>query len=224
MNTELLINHLSNFVTEKRLQTFCKVLSNRTRYITIGLEEIFQSHNASAALRTCDCFGVQDVSVIENRNSFMPNPQVAMGSSKWLTIHSFNNSTESIKTLKENGYRIIATTPHQKAIELTDFDLTKGKAALLFGTELTGLSNEAFSLADEFVKIPMYGFTESFNISVSVAIILSNLTERLRSENINWHLSDQEKNEILLEWLKESIPSSDRIIKRFLSENPLADN
>jgi len=214
-----LINHLSDFVTNNRLETFHFVLGNRTRHITIVLEEIFQSHNASAVLRTCDCYGIQDVHVIENRNVFDPNPEIALGSSKWLTINSSKSTIESIKNLKEKGYRIVATVPQKDAVLLNNFDLNKGKTALLFGTELTGLTPEAISLADEFIKIPMYGFTESFNISVSVSIILSNLVERLKLSSIDWQLSTDEKNNILFEWLKESIHSSDKIIERYISQN-----
>jgi len=219
-----LIKYLSDFVTKNRLETFHNIIDNRTRYITIVLEDIFQSHNASAVLRTCDCFGIQDVHVIENRNIFNPNPEIALGSSKWLSIHSSKKTTDSIKGLKEKGYRIVATVPQKEAVFLNDFDLNKGKTALLFGTELTGLTQDAISMADEFIKIPMYGFTESFNVSVSVSIILSNLVERLKSTKIKWHLNHDEKNDILLEWLKESIQSSDKIIERFLSQNSSLNN
>jgi tRNA (guanosine-2'-O-)-methyltransferase len=224
MNNIHLIEHLSEFITENRLQTFHSVLKNRTRFLTVLLEEIYQPHNASAAMRTCDCFGIQDVHIIENRNAFNPNPEIAMGSSKWLSMNKNQSILDSIKNLKKNGYRIVATTPHHDAVFLNDFDLLKGKSALLFGTELTGLSEEAISMADEFIKIPMLGFTESFNISVSVAIILSNLVDRLRSSTISWELSLEEKNDILLQWLKESIQSSEKIIERYYSENNLLDN
>lgn len=219
-----LIEHLSGFITENRLQTFHSVLKNRTRFLTVLLEEIYQPHNASAAMRTCDCFGIQDVHIIENRNTFNPNPEIAMGSSKWLSINKNLSIIESIKNLKKNGYRIVATTPHHDAVFLNDFDLYKGKSALLFGTELTGLSKDALSMADEFIKIPMLGFTESFNISVSVAITLSNFVDRLRSSTIKWELTPEEKNEILLQWLKESIQSSEKIIERYYSDNNLLDN
>ncbi|OFX33879.1 MAG: hypothetical protein A2X08_15260 [Bacteroidetes bacterium GWA2_32_17] len=217
INNEI-IKHLSNFVTKQRLEKFNKILLNRTNYVTVVLEDIFQSHNASAVLRTCDCFGVQNVFVIENRNEFKPNNEISLGASKWLNINSQieNKDTKSvIINLKNNGYRIVAATPQNNTTMLNDLNLTKGKIALLFGTELSGLTDEAISLADEFVKIPMYGFTESFNISVSVAVFLSNIIERLKKSDISWQLSDNEKNFVLLEWLKNSIKSSDEIIERF---------
>ncbi len=219
MNNKELIKHLSDFVTEQRLTKFNQVLVSRTNYVTVVLEDIFQSHNASAVLRTCDCFGVQNVFVIENRNKFTPNNEVSLGASNWLTLNSSNvnhiNTKDTLLDLKSKGYRIVATTPHNNAVMLNDFDITKGKFALLFGTELTGLTNEAIAIADEYVKIPMYGFTESFNISVSAAIILSNVIERLKKSDINWELSDSEKDNILLDWLKNSIKASDEIVERF---------
>ncbi len=218
MNNKEIIKHLSNFVTEQRLEKFEQILLNRTNYVTVVLEEVFQSHNASAVLRTCDCFGIQNVYVIENRNEFKPNNEISLGAANWLTINSGiknRNSKEIISNLKSKGYRIVATTPHNNAIMLNDLNLTKGKIALLFGTELSGLTDEAISLADEFVKIPMYGFTESFNISVSAAIILSNIIERLLKSDISWQLSDNEKEIILFDWLKNSIKSSNEIIERF---------
>jgi len=202
-----LIKYLEQFITTERLELFHKLLNQRTRYITVVLEDIYQSQNASAVLRTADCFGIQDVHIIENKNKYQINPDVALGASKWLNLVKYNqqknNTLEAISHLRQKGYRIVATTPHTQDVSLEDFDLTQGKTALFFGTELKGLSNEMIDHADEFLKIPMFGFTESFNISVSAAIILHHLTTSLRKSEINWQLSDHEKEEILLTWLKK---------------------
>ncbi len=216
-----LIEYLSAFVTPERWNLFEKVLENRTRYLTIALEDIYQPQNASAVLRSCDCFGVQNVHVIENRNKFDVDREVAMGASKWLNIYKYNkseqNSIEAIHNLREQGYRIVATTPHEGDINLEDFDLVKGKAALVFGTELTGITEEVKQEADEFVKIPMYGFTESYNISVSAALCLHHLTHQLRFHtDVDWQLKEAEKQEVMLEWLRRTIKSSDMLEERFL--------
>ena len=216
-----LVNYLQEFVTEKRANLFDRIIENRTRYITVALEDIYQSQNASAVLRTSDCFGIQDVHVIENKNEYKINPDVALGSAQWLNLYKYNqaenNTLEVIQKLKNQGYRIVATTPHTNDVDLPEFDLTKGKVALFFGTELRGLSDLMIENADEYLKIPMFGFTESFNISVSAAIILHTLREKLNNSEINWQLSEKEKNEIKLEWLKQTIKSSDMLIKEFLS-------
>lgn len=219
-----LINYLSDFVTPERLQLFDNVLNQRTAYITVILEDIYQSQNASAVLRTCDCFGIQNVHIIENKNTFNVDKEVDMGASKWLNLHKYNqaknNSADAIKKLKEKGYRIIATSPHISNSMLPDFDLNKGKAALVFGSEMPGISETIMKQADEFLKIPMYGFTESFNISVSAAIILYQLSEKLKRESgIDWKLSNSEKESIKLNWLRSSIKRSDLLVERFTAEN-----
>lgn len=214
-----LINYLKNMVTEKKWDLFNQIIQNRTRYLTVVLEDIYQPHNASAILRTCDCFGIQDVHIIENRNKYTINPDVALGASKWLNLCKYNkqenNTLSTINYFKKQGYRIIATTPHSNDIELELFDLKKGKSALFFGSEMPGLSEIVMDNADEFLKIPMFGFTESFNISVSAAIILHYLSYKLKNSEINWQLSDNEKQEVLLNWLRSSVKNSEIIEKEF---------
>lgn len=217
-----LIEYLKQFVFERRLELFEHVIQNRTRYITVVLEDIFQAHNASAVLRTAECFGIQDVHIIENRNPYTVSPDVALGSPKWLNLKKYNkhenNTLTTIQELKQRGYRIVATTPHSNDVNLEHFDLNKGKVALFFGTEQHGLSQQMIDHADEYLKIPMYGFTESFNISVSAAIVLHHLTYKLRQTNIDWELSEQEKNDILFEWLKRTVKKSNMLIEKFLSQ------
>ena len=221
--TKKLIQYLSTFVTEERFSLFNQIIKERTRYMTVVLEDIFQPHNASAVLRSCDCFGVQDVHIIENENEYSVNPDVALGSSKWLDLYKYNetenNTLSTIKKLKDDGYRIIATTPHTDDVNLENFDINKGKFALMFGSEQPGLSDIAMQNADEFLKIPMYGFTESFNISVSAAISLHHLSLKLRQSDIEFKLSETEQNEIILEWLKRSIKDSGTIIKKYIADN-----
>ncbi|QIA07562.1 TrmH family RNA methyltransferase [Draconibacterium halophilum] len=223
MNYKLL-EYLSGYLTPKRLELFDKALNMRTKHLTIVLEDIYQKQNASAVLRTCDCFGIQDVHIIEDRNEFQVNREIAMGASKWLSLHKYNNaennSIEVIQGLKKQGYRIVATTPHTDDQELQDFDIAKGKTALVFGSELPGITETIMQEADEFLKIPMYGFTESFNISVSAAIILHHLTLKMRASNdLGWQLSDDEKAELKMEWIRKTFKRSELLEKRFYEEN-----
>ena len=220
---ESLLQHLKKFATEKRVETLEKVLANRTRYLTVVLEDIYQPQNASAVLRTADGLGIQDVHIIENNHDYEINPLVEKGASAWLTLHRYdeqkNNTLNAIRKLKANGYRIVATTPHTDDINLDEFDLSKGKTAIVFGTEVTGISDIVRAEADEFLKIPMYGFTESFNISVSAAITMHHLRLKLEQDKIDWRLKKKESNEILLNWLKLTIKAADDLIKRFSKEN-----
>lgn len=219
-----LIEYLSGFVTQNRLDTFERVLENRTRYICAALEDIFQGHNASAVLRSMDCFGIQDAHIIENDYEYRVNPDVALGASNWLTLIRYNsgpdNTGAAIAALRSTGYRIVATTPHTSDVSLTDFDLYQGRVALFFGTELEGLSDTVLNNADEFLRIPMHGFTESFNISVSAALVFYELTERLRNSDLDWKLSKDERQELRLQWLRQSLKRPDLLVKRFLEAHP----
>jgi tRNA (guanosine-2'-O-)-methyltransferase len=223
-----LLEFLSAVVNPGRLSLFNRIIENRTNYITVVLEDIFQSQNASAVLRTCDCLGVQNIHIIENRNEFQVDTEVTMGSSKWLTLNKYslkkNNSLETIRYLKKIGYRIVATSPHTNDVGLPDFDIPKGKIALVFGSELPGISETIMQEADEFLKIPMFGFTESYNISVSAAIVLYHLTEKMRnSDLIDWHLTEEEKVDIKLQWIRNSVKQSALIEKRFWEERGLTN-
>jgi tRNA (guanosine-2'-O-)-methyltransferase len=221
MSAEL-VNYLSGFVNEKRLQNFDRVLEYRTRYITLVCEDIYQSHNASALLRTCDCFGIQDFHIIEKRNVFDVNPEIALGASNWLTIYRHRNPdgdyARDLNRLRSRGYRIVATTPHRRSVSLSDLDLEKGPVALVFGTEKDGLSEGILKNADEFVRINMFGFSESFNVSVSAGIILYSLRMKLNQGGIIWQLSNEEKVAVKLDWLRKSIRSSDLIERGFYNK------
>ncbi|TVQ25087.1 MAG: TrmH family RNA methyltransferase [Spirochaetaceae bacterium] len=214
-----LIDYLAGFVTEQRLQRMQAVLAERTRYATVVVEDIYQPHNASAVLRTCDCFGVQDVHIIENRNAYRLNPGVELGTAQWLTLHRYSgepdNTPRAIARLRDQGYRIVATSPHANQTTLERFDIDAGPFALLFGTELDGLTDTAVSLSDEHLIIPMYGFVESFNISVSVAIALHHLTHQLRSSTVDYHLSPDDRRDLLLGWLRSTIARVEQIEARF---------
>ncbi len=215
-----LLEYLLGFVSDERKKRFEDVIQQRSRYISVVLEDIFQAHNASAVLRSADLTGVQDVHIIENGNDYNVNPEVALGSSKWLNLVKYNahknNTLEAFDALRKDGYSIVATTPHKDNFDLDTLPLDS-KIAVVFGTELTGLSDLAIENADMFLRIPMYGFTESYNISVSAAITLFTLTQRLRKSEINWRLSDDEVTEILLDWARNSVARSETVERHFIS-------
>ncbi len=218
---KLLIEYLARYVTPQRLAKMNNVLARRTRHLCVVMEDIYQSQNASAVLRSCDCFGVQDVHIIENHNVYEINPDVALGASKWLSLHKYNtleqNTTACLSSLKKKGYRIIGTSPHKDDCLLEELDINQ-KTALVFGTELKGLTGDAMQQADGFVKIAMDGFTESFNISVSAAICLYHLTPKIRETVTGWELSETEKTSLLLEWIKQSVRNPNSLVKHFKEE------
>jgi len=206
--------YLYQFLSENRKKTFETVLSQRTRHFSIALEDIFQSHNASAVVRSADCFGIQDVHTIETINSFLPSKGVSKGAIKWINLHSFNNYNKAYKTLREKGYQIVATTPHTNDCNIEDFDITK-KSVFFFGAEKDGICKKTIDEADVFLKIPMQGFTESLNISVSAAIIMQSLTSKLKKSDVKWQLSEAEKNILRLDWAKKTVQRIDMHLKEF---------
>ena len=211
---EALYEAASQLVSENRRALIDRIAPLRTRHMTVVLEDVYQSHNAAAVLRSCDCFGIQDVHVVEANNPFNPAGDVAVGSSKWVDYYPHPDIQSAYKELRHQGYRIVATTPHTNDTLITDLDISS-PIALIFGTELTGLSQQAIDLADEYVKIPMYGFTESFNISVSVALSLFNLTERLRHQTPPTNDSPLPTNELLdlkLHWLAQTIRDGEQVL------------
>lgn len=208
---------LENILTDNRKEKFLRVLQNRTKHFTIAIEDVFQMHNASAVMRSCEVFGIQELHVIEERYGKSIDKEIAMGAQKWVDIHTYDNVSNCVATLKRNGYQIIATTPHENDCLLDDFDISK-PSALFFGTERDGLSEEILQQADGFLKIPMVGFTESLNISVSAAIIIQNIMNRLRHSSLDWQLSETEILEKRLAWAKNSIKDIKRIEQRYYAE------
>ena len=207
---------LENILTDNRKERFLEVLKNRTKHFTVVVEDVFQMHNTSAVMRSCEVFGVQELNVIEQRFGKRIDKEIAMGAQKWVDINKFDTVSNCIDSLKKGGYQIIATTPHENDCLLDDFDISK-PSALFFGTEKEGLSQEVIQKADGYLKIPMVGFTESLNISVSAAIILQNLTSRLRQSTIDWQLTEDEIIEKRLAWARSSIKDIKRIEQRYYS-------
>lgn len=212
-----LIEHLESFLSEPRKEKFLKVLSQRTKHFTVATEDVYQLHNTSAVIRTCDVFGIQEINIVEERNSKRIDREIAMGAQKWVDLNRFHTVKDCISDLKTKGYQIIATTPHVGDCLLHEFDVTK-KACFFFGRETEGLSEEVIQAADGFLKIPMVGFTESLNISVSAAIILQHVTTKLKQTDISWHLSEEEQLEKRLDWVKKTLKSSEDIIKRYYED------
>lgn len=211
------LHFLEEFLTDNRKDRFQQVLAKRTNHFTIVIEDVFQLHNTSAVMRSCEVFGIQKLNVIEERYTKSIDKEIAMGAQKWVDVNRFDNISSCIDNLKSSGYQIIATTPHENDCQLDDFDITK-PSALFFGTERDGLSKEVLEKADGFIKIPMVGFTESLNISVSAAIIIQNLMSRLHKSDIRWQLSQDEILEKRMQWAKNSIKDIKRIEERYFKE------
>ena len=212
-----LLDYLETFLTDRRRERFQKVLKKRTKHFTVATEDVYQLHNTSAVMRSCDVFGIQELNIVEEVNSKSIDNEIAMGAQKWVDLNRYHSTTDCIKDLKAKGYQIVATTPHIEDCELIDFDITK-KSCFFFGRETEGLSQQVIDQANCFLKIPMVGFTESLNISVSAAIILQHVTAQLRKSKINWQLTEDEIIEKRFDWIKKTIKDYDAIVAHYQSD------
>ena len=213
-----LLAYLEEIISEKRKERFTEILNERTDYITVAVEDVFQMHNTSAVVRSCESFGVQTAHLIEGKYGQRLDEEIAMGAQKWVDIKRYKDSKAVIDSLRRQGYKIVATSPHADSSLLQNFEINS-KTALFFGTENKGLSDHVLETADSHLKIPMVGFTESLNISVSAAIILQHLTTKLKASDIDWRLTEEEKLERRLDWTKKSIKSIDDILERYYTYN-----
>ncbi|MBO3116011.1 RNA methyltransferase [Winogradskyella sp. DF17] len=211
-----LLGHLESYLTERRKQRFKTVLAQRTKHFTVAVEDVYQLHNTSAVIRSCDVFGIQEVNIIEEVNRKRINREIAMGAQKWVDLNRYNTTKACIEDLRHKGYRIVATSPHADDSDLDAFDISS-KACFFFGRETEGLSDAVVNGADVFLKIPMVGFTESLNISVSAAIILQQMTSRLRKSKISWQLTEDEIIDKKFDWIRKTLKDYYAIVERYNS-------
>ncbi len=220
-----LVDSLSMVINEQRRDLLQHILARRTRYITVVLEDIYKAQNASAVIRSAECLGLQELHIIENNHEYQLNPAVVQGASKWIEINRYrgsgvNNTETCLHRLKKDGYRIVAMTLREGSMGLDEITLDK-KLALCFGSEEPGLTETAHDLADEHISIPMCGFTQSFNLSVSAGISLHHLTTRMRGSAVNWQLSDEDKTSLYIDWLSKSTPTGKVLLERFMKSDVL---
>jgi tRNA (guanosine-2'-O-)-methyltransferase len=218
---QLLTGHFAQYISDHKKEFITRVLDQRTRHITMVMENIYQSQNASTVVRTCECMGLQDVHIIEDQSKYQVNSKVLKGSNKWLDLirykaKNINNSEACFQALREKGYKIVVTDPSPDCVSIDAVSVDE-KIAIVMGNELKGISSYAQEHCDLRVKIPMYGFTESMNISVSAAICMNTLMPKLRNSSVNWHLSDEEKKDIRLQWFRKVVRKSDIIEREFLT-------
>ena len=207
--------YMSQFLTEERVEVLRRTLSSRTRYMTILTENTFHPQNASALVRHCEAFGLQDLHTVETRCKFNPNVNIVRGTDKWVDITRHDSTEEAISTLKSAGYRLVATTPHRESCTPETFDVAKGPFCLVFGTEHAGVSDEIIEAADEYLRIPMCGMVESLNVSASAAILIYMLSQRMRlTPSIDWALEEDDAREMLFRWVMSSVKDSERILER----------
>lgn len=209
------LQYLYDFLTPERLAKIDLILKERTDHFTVAIEDVYQMHNASAVMRSCEVFGWQKMHVIEQKFGKRIDSEIAMGAQKWVDVQRHENPKECIKKLRSEGFQIVATVPNREVIGLHELELNQ-PSAFFFGTERHGLSEEVLAEADVFITVPMYGFSESLNISVAASIVIQNLTERLRASNVPWNLSPERLLETKIKWCRNSIKQIESIEKAYI--------
>ncbi|MFN3639485.1 MAG: TrmH family RNA methyltransferase [Flavobacterium sp.] len=217
LTTTNYLNYLEAFLSEQRNLKIQSVVKQRTKYLTVVAEDVFQLHNTSAVLRSCDVFGIQNLHIIEQKYGKNIDTEIALGAQKWVDIFRYNSPQTCLHSLKKKGYRIIVTSPHHEAFTTDTLDIST-PFAVFFGNEKEGVSSDIMDAADGFLHIPMCGFTESLNISVAAAIVMQNLTKRIKSSNVSWQLTEDETLKTKIQWMETSIRSLRSIQKNYLEK------
>ena len=215
-----LLTAFYDIITPEKREKFDELAALRSNYVTVAVENLNQEHNASAVMRSCDCFGIRDLHIVEKNHQFTVQRDIAKGSKRWVKHHHYSDvkfpTSKCINSLKTQGYKVVAMTPHEQEVSIWDLPLDE-PLAFFFGTEISGLSEQALSLADTHCVIPMYGFTESFNISVSAALTLQIIRSRLEERNdIDWLLNEDEQIDLKLHWCKQIVRNSDIVEREFI--------
>jgi tRNA (guanosine-2'-O-)-methyltransferase len=221
---EELYVYLDSFIKDQRRDRLNRVLDNRTTHFCIAMEDLFYERNSGAIIRTADGYGIQNINVIEPRDSFKSKVTnvISKGAEKWVTKKQYGDPEtgvmDCINALRKDGYQIVATSPHTDGHTIHNFDITK-KSAFFLGTEKTGISDIVMEEADDYISMPIYGFTESYNVSVANAILLHEMVNRLRNSEVDWKLSVEERKELMLEWTIKSIVSAEMLAEKFITDN-----
>lgn len=226
-NSELL-KALKAQLTVERRERIESVASQRTRKISLILEDIQQEHNTGALLRTADILGIQDVHLVSQEYEARLAKAIAKGSTNWVDLHRYqerdeNNLAHCLAKIKGEGYQLIVADP-EGDFALPELEYNGQPMAVLMGAEWEGVSEQAKAAADLKVSIPQYGFTQSFNVSVAAALILQQLTTSMRRSGFDWRLEEEERTELELAWTMKRLghsawPLRDKIEADWLKEN-----
>lgn len=214
-------DRLFDLLTEHKKNLFTTLIEYRTNHIAWLADNFYHEQNSSAIIRSADCFGYNTVFVIEDKYRFKVNEEIAMGAQKWVNTVIFQVGNvdygQAIHAIKQSGYKLIAATPHINGLSVENLDIRK-PICIAMGSERHGHHPEILEEADGFVAIPMEGFSESLNVSVTAGVLMYTLKKRLKSEGIDWQLSDADKKRQILIWMLKTIPSAQKMVERWIQE------
>ncbi len=189
-----------------------RALNHRLGAVRVVIENLHHPHNLSAVMRTCEGLGVQHLHVVDTRENTVPSRRITLGAHKWLAIHRHDRFEECGRDLKTRGFRLYAAMLDPGAVALEEIPVD-APVALLFGNERDGVSPEARAWCDGAYTIPMYGFVQSFNVSVAVAVSLYSVTQRVRQRPDGGLLTAEERREVLGQWLPKSLRFGRRLVR-----------
>ena len=210
------LTYLMQFLTESRREKFLQVVAQRTTYLVPVVECLIDEQNVNAVIRSSENFGLQRICVIETDAKMKAARSISKGSHHWLDIEKYkrDRAADCIARLKQEGYKIFAASPHEGGFTPSNIPLDK-KLAVVFGAEGPGISPQMTSACDGFLQIPMYGFTESYNISVAAAIALYTITEGVKQSAVAWQLTQEEQQKLLWRWTCRTIREAEKLLQRF---------
>ncbi|MDR2122102.1 MAG: RNA methyltransferase [Flavobacteriaceae bacterium] len=214
-NNLKLYEYLKEFISKEKSQKIEDLINYRTDFVVTVLEDIYQFRNAGAIVRSMEAFGFQSLYALENRNVFKPESAVSRGADKWIDIIYMRSGRDSLQKIKDKGYQLVVVSPEKEAVDIRDFKLSC-PAALIFGTEFKGVSEETLKFADACVKIPMEGFTESLNVSVAAGICLHEMRNKLKNSDLDWKLTEERKITLKTKWAMNSVSSGEEIASHYI--------
>ena len=218
MKNQKTFEYLQQFLTDDRLEKINHFAPESSDFILPVIEDVFQFRNAAAIVRSVEACGFHKIVAMESENQFNPNLRVTKGAETWMEVERLPHNIDSLKKIKNRGYKMVAVSPEKNATLLADFKLTE-PVALIFDTEKEGVTPEILDFAEETLAIPMYGFTRSFNVSVAAAICVYALKQKLINSNLEYKLSEEKLWEMKVRWAVNSIKSGEQILAKYLKDN-----
>ena len=210
--------YLQRFLTEERLRKIEHFAPESSDFVLPVLEDVYQFRNAAAIVRSVEACGFHKVVALQEENNFEPNLKVTKGADTWVEVEKLPRNMESFQKIKDKGYKIVVVSLENNAKMLPDYEITE-PIALVFGTEMEGVSQEILDFADETLAIPMYGFTRSFNVSVAASLCMYELKQKLMKSNIDYKLNDEKLLKMKIRWAVNSIKSGEQILAKYVREN-----
>lgn len=209
--------YLKQFLTEERLAKIEHFSQESSDFVLPVVEDVYQFRNAAAIVRSVEACGFHKVVALQEEYSFEPNLRVTKGADTWVEVEKLPRNMESFQNIKDRGYKIVVVSLENNAKMLPEYEITE-PIALVFGTEMEGVSQEILDFADETLAIPMYGFTRSFNVSVAASICMYELKQKLIKSDIDYKLSEEKLLRMKILWAVNSMRSGQQIFEKYLRE------